>query len=231
MPEKENLKATLTPRGCLTGNISSRRNLRAYIESRGSLVATVTMRGQMSAQIIGRGSLQASITSRGQLVGSIAGGKLGEEEYETYMLVYDDGTEVPAVFVENEVAFTATENDIRKGTIAATAKGVTEGTKEIPAYYTDEGVAIVPIGSDYIIRTPYYDYKKLQAIVCAYNTSLSNSTAAEKVAINDMVYAVQSTDTIATVSKDDSRKVIFFDMSNDSSKICLIRYFMYKEEH
>lgn len=231
MPEKENLKATLTPRGCLTGNISSRRNLRAYIESRGSLVATVTMHGQMSAQIIGRGSLQASITSRGQLVGSIAGVKLGEEEYETYMLVYDDGTEVPAVFVENEVTFTATENDIRKGTIAATTKGVTEGTKEIPSYNTSEGVVGIPKGGEFIVRSPKYDYTKFQGLICMFNTSLANSTATEKVAINDHVYNVGSHETISTLKKDDANKAVLFGLKNDTDTLKVIRYFMYREDY
>ena len=49
----------------------------------------------------------------------------------TYTLLMQDGTEVIAVEFDEELVFTATADDIRKGTVAATASGVTVGTLEV----------------------------------------------------------------------------------------------------
>lgn len=227
MPEQDILIATITPRGQLVGGITSRKRLSASISSRGSLTATITTRGQMIARISATCSLSATISAQGQLVGEIAGVKLGEEEYESYMLVYEDGTELPAVFVENEVVFTATENDIRKDTIAATAKGVTVGTKEIPAYHTIEGCKVVTVGSDFHLYTPNYDYTKLQAIICLFSTSLTESVSAEKVVINDKVYPVQSTIPEANVTINDMVGYIDLGITNTSDSRCVIRYLIF----
>lgn len=146
-----------------------------------------------------------------------------------YILKDDAGNEVVGVLVENEVEFTATENDIRAGKIAATANGVTEGTKEIPAYLTSEGHRLIPSGSDFIVPSPYYEYTKLQAIFCPYNTSVDASVAADRVAISDKVYPVQSLEAEATVTFNDDG-YIDFGLTNTSGSIYLLRYFTYKEE-
>lgn len=232
MPEQDILIATITPRGQLVGGITSRKRLSASISSRGSLTATITTRGQMSARISATGSLTATISAQGLLVGEIAGVKLGEEEYESYMLVYEDGTELPAVFVENEVVFTATENDIRKDTVAATASGVTVGTKEIPAYHTWEGYQGIPSGSEFVIPLPFsngYDFTKFQAIICPFSGSIDESVAAEKIAIGTNVYPVQSSMQIGTITKNDETKSVNLGITNDSGILYLIRYFTYKE--
>ena len=131
MVEREELVGRIVPIDRLVGNITSRRDLQASIISRGNLVATVLTRDIMIATISTKGLLEAAITARGCLVGEISGVASGEPTYNTFMLVYEDGTEVPAVFVEDKVVFTATAKDIRKGKIAATAEGVTEGTLDV----------------------------------------------------------------------------------------------------
>ena len=68
-----------------------------------------------------------------------------EDGTQMYILVDEDGTEVPAVLVEEETVFNATANDIREGMVAATDAGVIVGTKEIPAYITTEGVQAIPV--------------------------------------------------------------------------------------
>ena len=149
----------------------------------------------------------------------------------TYILVDEDGNEYPAVFVENETVFTATANDIRIGTVAASNNGVVVGEKNIPAYYVTEGYRLVPNGS--VFETPpfiYYDFTKLQAIVCPWDGSLLSSTAAEKVVINENVYPVNSTESLATVIRDDDAKKINLGITNDSGGLCVMRYFTYKEE-
>lgn len=150
-------------------------------------------------------------------------------ETGTFILVDEDGNEIPAVFVDNETVFTATKNDIRLGKTAVTESGVTEGTKEIPAYHTTEGSRLVTNGSKLIIPIPDYDYTKMQAIVCSYNTSLTNSVAANKVAINGKVYPVQSTTAEASVTIDDTNERIDLGLTNNTEGSLVIKYFSYKE--
>lgn len=150
-------------------------------------------------------------------------------ETGTYILVDEDGNEIPAVFVENKQVFTATANDIRIGTTAVTESGVTEGTKEIPAYVTDEGLCVIPKNGAFTITHKHYDFTKLQAIVCAYNTSNTNSVAAKKIVIEGNVYNPNSTISLAEVVKDFEKGAINFGIVNDLGSICIIRYFMYKE--
>lgn len=155
-------------------------------------------------------------------------------ESGAYILVDADGNEVPAVFVENETTFNATANDIRIGTTAVTDSGVTEGTKDIPAYHTTEGVAAIPVGSEFAIWIPLanrYDFTKLQAIICPFNQTPDKSVAAEKVAINNNVYAAGSAEALATVTVDHENKKIKLGITNNSATPFVIRYFTYKEEY
>lgn len=155
------------------------------------------------------------------------------EDVMTYILVDEAGNEIPAVLVDEEVVFTATANDIRSGTVAATADGVTVGEKEIPAYYTTEGVQLVTAGSEFRIRiqdSNRYEYTKLQAIICPINTTVANSVAAEKVCINDNIYVTGDTTSLATVTLDHGTKEIVLGIVNDTNKLFVIRYFSYKEE-
>ena len=156
------------------------------------------------------------------------------EDVLTYILVDEDGNQVPAVLVDRQTIFTATANDIREGAVAATSDGVTVGTKEIPAYYTTEGVQGVPAGSEFkitIATSNRYDYTKLQAIVCPLNTIPDDSVAAEKVCINDNVYVVGYTESIANITVDHDTKSINLNITNDTDKPFVIRYFTFKEEN
>lgn len=151
----------------------------------------------------------------------------------TYILVTPDGDEIPAVLVDELTIFDATENDIREGKTAATDSGVTTGTKVIPSYQTNQGVRVIMPNSSLIIKglsdNNEYDYTKLQTIICLFNTSLSDSVAAEKVSIDDAVYETRSTELIASVTKNHIDKTIEFGIVNNSDKPYIIRYFTYKE--
>lgn len=149
----------------------------------------------------------------------------------TYILTDENGVEFPATFVDNETSFDATANDIRIGKVAATDYGITTGTKEIPAYHTTEGFKAIRAGGAYEITLQRYDYTKLQVIICQYNTSASNSVAAEIVSINDKVYAVGSTEELASVSVDSTYKKINLGITNDGDTSRVMRYFTYKEEN
>ena len=150
---------------------------------------------------------------------------------QAYILVDEDGDEYPAVLVDEEVVFNATANDIRLGKVAATEDGVVIGSKDIPAYHTVEGVALVPVGSDIAFYSLHYNFTEMQGIVCVFNTSVDDSTAADKVAIDDKVYMVQSNEPISVIVKDDASNTVNFGITNDSGNRCLIRYFMYREEY
>lgn len=148
----------------------------------------------------------------------------------TFILVDEDGYEIPAVLTEEEVELTATANDIRKGTTAVTEDGVIIGEKDIPVYHTSEGYAIVTPGSQSrIVAANNCEYTKLQALFCAFNTTPDDSVATDKVCINDSVYRVNSTELVSMVAVNAAAKEINFGVTNDSGKLQLIRFFMYKE--
>lgn len=146
-----------------------------------------------------------------------------------YILVDEDGNEIPAVLTEEEVDLTATANDIREGVTAVTDDGVVTGEKEIPAYHTYQGYRIIPAGGTVKHTGHDCDYTKMQALVCVYNTSIANSTSTEKVSIDNYVYPVQSTESIAQVSIDIDSGTINFGINNETTKLQVLRYFYYKE--
>lgn len=146
-----------------------------------------------------------------------------------YVLVDEKGNEYPAIYIDDETVLTAGTNDIRKGTTAVIDEGVVTGEKEIPAYITNEGYKLIPNGAKFAVAVKEYDYKKLQAVICTYNTSMSNSVAVEKVAINGSVYPVKSTVAESTITVNAETMQIDFGIVNNSGAPCLIRYFMYKE--
>jgi hypothetical protein len=155
---------------------------------------------------------------------------VGGEPVNTYILVDENGVEVPAVLVDEKVTLTATTNDIRIGTTAVTEEGVVTGEKEIPAYHTSEGFSVITAGQPVrIMLVEDCEYTKLQALVCAYNSSMTNSVATEKISVNDRVYPVNSTESISAVTVDTNAKTINFGITNDSGKLQILRYFMYKE--
>ena len=150
----------------------------------------------------------------------------------TYILVDSDGNEVVATLVDEATVFNATANDIRLGKVAATESGVTTGTKDIPAYHTTEGVEKIPAGSTLTIPmfSDKCQYTKLQALICTFNTLVSDSVATEKVSIDGKVYNVGSTTVLSEVSVDSVNQSINLSLMNDSDHPVVIRYFTYKEE-
>lgn len=164
------------------------------------------------------------------IIGNIVGGK---PLIKSYILETEDGQEIPAVLTSQEVVFTATPNDIREGKVAATGSGVVIGEKVIPSYHTCQGSKVVLPGETLSITNltanNNYDYTKLQVIVCLYNTTLSDSVAAEVVAIDDGVFNVRSIDSISNVTKDHKNKSIELGITNNFEVPCVIRYFTYKE--
>lgn len=156
------------------------------------------------------------------------GGGSGSDD-KMFILLDENGTEYPAVVVNEETVFDATANDIREGKTAATEDGVTVGTKDIPAYHTTEGAKVTTAGSNFVLPITNYDYTKLQAAFCPFNTSLENSVAADRIALNDSVYPVQSTIPESSITIDHENSRVDFGITNNYGKLCLIRYITYKE--
>lgn len=154
-----------------------------------------------------------------------------EDDTITYLLVDEEGNSVPAIMVEDVALFTATANDIRLGTVAATAEGVTEGTKVIPAYHTTEGYRLISSGSRFeiLFDDDLYDFTKFQAVICPYSGSISASAAADKVSIDEKVYAVMSSDVVSDVIRDGENKCIDLGITNESDTRYLLRFFTHKE--
>ena len=165
------------------------------------------------------------------IMGNVVG---GAAPLKTLIIEDENGTEMVGVVTGSEVVFTATDNDVRENMTYAGDAGVSTGTKVIPAYHTHQGFRAVTAGSDLTIpnidpKIDSYDYTKLQAIICAFNTSLSDSVAAEHVCIDDNVYPVQSAESASVINRDHSSKIIDLGIANDSETMKIIRYFMCKE--
>lgn len=159
----------------------------------------------------------------GNMVGSYS--SIGK----TFILVDDEGNEITGVCVDNPVVFTACDNDVREGMVYAGDDGVSTGTKDIPAYYSTEGTKAIQNGKALRIIIPNYDYTKLQCVICSYNKNVQSSVSALQVVINDVLYNVQSTDAVSTVTVDVEGGAIDFGITNTTGNPVLIRYFTFRE--
>ena len=155
-----------------------------------------------------------------------------EKAPATYILVDEDGNEVPAVLVDEKVDLSATANDIRLGTTAVTAEGVTSGEKEIPAYHTEQGRQLVEPGEslDILMYSDRCQYTGLNVIVCAYSGAADTSVSAEMVVINDKLYPAGSVEALSEVTVDTENQSIKLGIVNTGETPLLVRYMTYKEE-
>lgn len=152
---------------------------------------------------------------------------------KTYILTDENGNEIATgVYVNSETIFTATDNDVRENVVYASEEGKSVGTKVIPAYHTTEGYKIITNGESLVINLPdldAYDYKKLQVIICEFNTNLNDSVSTIQTVIDSKVYEVLSTVSISEITKNHTDKAIEFGIDNTSGKPYILRFFTYKE--
>lgn len=157
----------------------------------------------------------------------------GAAPLKTLIMQDESGNEMVGVVTESAIVFTADpKTDIREGTVAATDAGVVTGEAVIPNYETSTGVKIVKAGSAFtisLITHDTYDYTEIQCIICPFDTSMDQSIAAEKVVIGDDVYSANSTDSLATITKNTENKSVDLNIINTSDVPYIIRYFTYKE--
>lgn len=175
--------------------------------------------------ILAKKSLAGSVNAKNQLSGKLTIGKVVGDNTQTYILVDEDGNEIPAVLVDEETILTATVDDIRLGSVAITDEGVVTGEKYIPGYFTNSGKRLVTNGSKFVIPSPSYNYTQFQALICP----LSKDVYTERVVIDDHVYDVLSSTAISDVLKDSENTGVDLGITNESGVIYLIRYFMYTE--
>lgn len=151
---------------------------------------------------------------------------------KTYIFVDEEGNEVAGTLVEQETVLTATTNDVREGKVFVSETGLKTGEKFIPSYVITEGYRIITNGSVFAIplaELNKYDFTKLQVIVCPWGGSLVGSVAAEKVGIDENVYAANSTEIISPITRDNENKKIDLGITNNSGSLYVLRYFTYKE--
>lgn len=153
---------------------------------------------------------------------------------KTFIIEDENGNEITGVVTEQEVIFTAGDNDVREGMVYAGDSGVSEGTKNIPAYRTERGFCVVFSGENFTI--PYmfeydqYDYTELQCIITEFNSDETNSVISDKIVLSDNVYATNSNNILSKVSKDVKTKSINLNLVNNTDKDYSIHYFTYRKE-
>lgn len=165
------------------------------------------------------------------IYGNTVGGSGGSGIGKTFILQDEAGNELVGIVTDKNVIFDASPNDIRLGKIAANQDGVITGEKVIPPHYTTSGYKMISKGATIELKDfTMYDYTKLIAVICTWGGSLAKSVSAQKISINDKVYNVNSSESLADVIVIDETKSINFGITNDSGAICVVHYMTYKEE-
>lgn len=161
--------------------------------------------------------------------GNAVGGIIGYGK--TFIIEDENGNELVGTLVEEVTAFDADPvSDIRVGKKAVTDSGIVTGSAVIPNYETYMGTKIVANNKLFSLPLPDgYNYTKLQAIICTFNTNSTLSVSADKVVIDGKVLNVQSTEVLSSIVVNFKDKLIDFGITNTSGSMYLIRYFMYRE--
>lgn len=147
-------------------------------------------------------------------------------------LTDENGNTLLGTVTDSEVNLDATRRDVRIGKKFASNEGICEGENTI-TYRTEQGRCLIFPESDFSIPLPQYDkydYTGFQCIIVQYNTSINDSVCADRVVINDNVYAVNSIESLSVVTKNQDTKSIDLNIVNNTDNTYLILYFVYREE-
>ena len=164
----------------------------------------------------------------GNVVGG-SGGALGK----TLILEDPSGIELVGVVTESEQVLDAGPKDIMLGKTACTSNGITVGEREFLAYRTIQSDQLIFPGEKFLIPLSHndqYDYTKFQCIISKFNTTFSDSLYTDKIAINDCVIGVNSTEILSYITKDSDNQSIDLGIINDTEDLYVIHFFTYKEE-
>lgn len=152
----------------------------------------------------------------------------GTSPIKTVQLVDENGNEVLGVVVGQETVFTATDNDVREGLVYASDKGVSTGTKIIPAYYARCGRKFVLAGNEATITIPEYDYDNLIVTISTYDLSALESVLTTYVSVDDAMYLAGNNTKVSDIEIDvENRQINLGIIVNEKS---VLRYFVIKEE-
>lgn len=167
--------------------------------------------------------------------GIISGNMVGGgAPLKTLILTDESGNEVVGVVTGSEVLFTATDNDVREGMVYASDSGVSTGSKNIPGYRTRAGIKLVLPHANFTVMIPEHDGYDYTVFICMVtlmdSDDVNNSVNTSMVVLNDGVYESNSTNKLATISKNTETQSIDFNISNDSDNYYVIHYFTYREE-
>lgn len=149
----------------------------------------------------------------------------------TYALTNADGTQKAYAVLEGStpITLTATNNDIRTGTSAITNTGYTEGTKDIPSYYSTYGTRFVTAGNEAVIDNfEEYDYKNLMVTIAPFNFSINESTAIKYVSVENAMYEANNTAKLSDITIDATNKRV--NLGFTVNELSVLRYFIVREE-
>lgn len=156
----------------------------------------------------------------------------GAAPLKTLILTDESGNELVGVVTENAQVFDATPADVRINKTFVSDNGIETGENTI-TYRTEQGTRLIMPGEDFMLPLSQhnkYNYTELQCMFAPFHTNPANSVAVDKIVLQNGVFAVNSTEKIASVIKDSITKSINFNISNTSENVYCIHYFTYCQE-
>lgn len=146
----------------------------------------------------------------------------------TYVITDSNGNELMATYVESKTIFTATDNDVREGSVYAGDSGVSTGSKIIPVYYARCGKQIALANSEAVISVPEYDYDNLIVAISTYNTNSTQSVVTTYISVDNAMYVAGSDTKVSDMIVDSENEQINLGIILNEKSV--IRYFVIKEE-
>ena len=149
-------------------------------------------------------------------------------------LIFEDetGNQFTGVITENVQVFDATPADVKIGKRFVSDSGIKTGedTKNYRVRFSSYLIFPNENFSIPIEKYDGYDYTKFQAIITTFNTTVSDSTSAIKIVMNDAVYNMNSNDKLSDITKNSDTKSVDLNIINDTDITYIVHYSTYKEE-
>lgn len=164
------------------------------------------------------------------IYGNMVGG--GSAPLKTLILTDENGNEVVGVVTESVQMFDATPADVRINKTFVSDNGIESGENTI-TYRTEQSSWLILPGEQFSIPLEHYDqycYTKFQCIISQYNTRINDSVYTDKISFGDKVYAVNSLESLSSVTKNTNTKSIDLNIINNTDNMYFIHYFTYKQE-
>ena len=158
----------------------------------------------------------------------ICGNKIGgSRECKTYVL-QGNGIELLGVVVDELEVFDACCEDVMSGKKFACDSGVNVGTNDSPCCCATNGVHEVYPGVEFLLTIPerdQWDYTSIQGMIAPKSAPYRIN----KVVMENAVYDTDG-NKLADITKDAASKTIRFNITNNTSEVYLLYFFVCKEE-